>query len=454
MIDFDPKTNKTICQMPFNHSATTPKGDRLLCCVHRGPPIASKKGIDEFWNSDKMKQIRLDTLSGKEVPECATCYKNEKAGVPSYRLMRVEQNPPDFWEKFTEEELTTGHLKQGPIDFDYRTLLCNLTCMHCGPGFSSAHGKLLEQMKDTLPKNDANEILGIPGMKEAVAVDYEWDKILTQELLDSIERRDLQQIYWAGGEPLMSNMHWDVMDRLSELNETEPEFTANIPIVYNTNLTRATWKGKDAYEILSKFPKINIAPSIDGVGNTFNYIRDGGDWDKVVKNWESLTTHVKEGTKVSIACVVTNLWILDIDNFLNFFEQYDYPMTPQPLMRHDINYNVPRYQILDQIIFTHILDVNWIPEDIIIPAMDYAIERLKRSTIGAGAQTAIDIIKNAREERIEKGDKMVSLAPRIKLYANFREKFKKDGTTFGSVLKETNTEAWMWYNSIVPKWEC
>lgn len=475
MIDFDPKTNKAICQMPFNHSATTPGGDRLLCCQNTSNlPICNKQSVEEYWNSDKMKQIRLDMLAGKKRPECTACYEREEKNTESYRQMRVKQNVPDFWEHFSEEELSTGHLNRGPNDFDYRVIQCNLTCVHCGPYYSSSHGKLHYKMLEAVPEGEAPS-LAMVKRDDLPEVDSEWDKTLTKEIIDSIERRDLHQIYWAGGEPLMSTMHWDVMEKLAEVRQTEPEWVDDITIVYNTNLTRSTWKDKNAYEFLSQFKKIAMSPSIDGVGNVFNYVRDGGDWDKVAANFDVLSKTEIPETSLSVATVITNLWLLDVDNFMNFFEKYNYSILLQPLLRStdyltylensdniDIfqhtSWHGSKIDIASMMNQVHILDPNWFPTEIILPAIDNAIDRVENSTIvpfpGSEynwKESALAFLKSVRSDRLDAGDTLVRFAPRIKKIALYRDKFKKDGVTFGSVLKEVNTEAWMWYNSIQPK---
>ena len=479
MIDFDPKTNKAICQMPFNHSATNPSGKRLLCCQNTpGLEISKKQSVEEYWNSDKMKQIRLDMLAGKKRPECTACYEREEKNTESYRQMRIWQNVPDFWDHFSEEELSTGHLNRGPNDFDYRVIQCNLTCVHCGPYYSSNHGKLWNQMLSAIPEEEHESNYSLMERDDLPATDSEWDKTLTKEIIDSIERRDLHQIYWAGGEPLMSTMHWDVMEKLAEVRQTEPEWVDSINIVYNTNLTRSTWKNKNAYEFLTQFQKISFSPSIDGVGNVFNYVRDGGDWDKVAANFDVLSNTEIPETSLTVATVITNLWLFDIDNFMNFFEKYNHWMLLQPLLKSteylefvqktplsDEDFSLPRIRsdgtevpLPSLINYVHILDPNWFPVEIMIPAIDNAIDRVENSTIVPGPgiefnwkEGALAFLKSVRGDRLNAGNTLCDFAPRIKKLALYRDKFKKDGVTFGSVLKEVNTEAWMWYNSVQPK---
>ena len=61
--------SKTFCMFPWLHLNVTPKGDIYPCCSNNyTDPFGNTKetSLKEAFNSDKMKQLRLDMLNGKK----------------------------------------------------------------------------------------------------------------------------------------------------------------------------------------------------------------------------------------------------------------------------------------------------------------------------------------------------------------------------------------------------
>lgn len=429
MLDTD--KNKSICQYPFLHSHSTPTYDRLLCCIQSGEPIAKEASVEEYWNSDRMKKIRKDMLAGNKIPECEKCYVKEDAGVSSMRSTHYLNFLDNF---ITEEVVSTGHLDTLPSQFDYRTIHCNLTCVHCGPYYSSAHIPLAIKMGEDPEK-----------IGHVFNVDYE--NTCTQEMIDSLDRRELSYIYWAGGEPMMSKQHWDVMEHMKKINEVDPDYVKSITVYYNTNLTRSTWKKIDAYEFLS-FCNITFSPSLDGVGSTFEYIRQGGVWDKVEKNWISAYKNLYNGnpddSNITLALAVTSLWIFDCDRYLSFFEPYNIKIMPQPLDRW-IPENIVE-EDSDDPLQLGFVDPNFFPENIMIPAFRKAISRIEKTTL-AGKEDLLNVVESMQSQYYKHRHKYSN-------YYTYESKIKtlhlelQTKNSLSNVLREINIEAWLWYNSI------
>ena len=61
--------SKTFCMFPWLHLNVTPKGDIYPCCSNDyTDPFGNTKetSLKEAFNSDKMKQLRLDMLNEKK----------------------------------------------------------------------------------------------------------------------------------------------------------------------------------------------------------------------------------------------------------------------------------------------------------------------------------------------------------------------------------------------------
>ncbi len=152
--------------------------------------------------------------------------------------------------------------------------LCNMECTICGPYYSS---KWADRVGKPQP---------------FVNTDFDVD-------LSQVER-----IYFAGGEPFLNKTHWDILKKISN-----PE---SVELVYSTNLSYI----KGAKEHLSKFNRVFLNASLDGVGKFGEQVRPGLNWNTWQKNLDKLLKI--ENVSVEIACTVglTNIWHLnEIDSF-------------------------------------------------------------------------------------------------------------------------------------------
>ena len=371
-----------------------------------------------------------------------------------------------FFGRFSEEELRTGVLteKNYPVTFDYRTMHCNLSCQTCSPAASTTYHK---KMRDAIEEdaklkkataryprltNAAESQLAeydshFPNRKEATAFEMKQ----ADDMIRAIDNRTLTNIYWAGGEPMMSPMHWKVMDALYDLLQTDPEYVDSVEISYNTNLTRTKWKGESVYKKLSKFKGLSIVASIDGVGDTYNYIRHGADWSTVTEN---IKEHRKArsdnlissstGCSMNIQLVLTNLWILHGTQFLDFFEK----TCGTDLYIHGLRllYYMENGQGNPGIASNPAtLAPLWLPKEIMLPAIDKVLEH-SLCKQGVFETHELKCIRDSIEE--DNNNFSITHAPHIKKHVLWWDSLRNDGLTFGSVLKETNTEAWLWYNSV------
>lgn len=431
--------NKAICPLPFNHSYMGPTYERRLCCISKS--ISSDKiNLEDYWNSDKMKKIRMDMVQGTRVSECEVCYKREDAGVESYRETELEHDVKvgKLYTWLTEESATKG-IASLPTHFDYRTIHCNLACNHCGSAFSSEHLKQrsIQQKNGHMLNNE----------KLSFKIDKDFEETMLNDLIKAVDERRLTRVYFAGGEPMMSLLHWKFLEHAKKTHDTDPNFIENMIVYYNTNLTKTTWKQNSAYAAI-KFLNPKVHASLDGVGNTFNYIRRGADWEQVVENfndaYEVLVDSNNPQCNFGVQPVILSHNIFSMDEMLSFFEKYEgIELQPMSLVR-----NFPK----NDGYFPHpgFLDPCEFPSEIMIPAIDAAIERVERSTV-TGADAIIPILENYKIDIIthRKNNEKLQFCS----YATTKHMETLSSLTLNSLLKEINTPAWMWYNSICDKYK-
>ena len=125
----------------------------------------------------------------------------------------------------------------------------------------------------------------------------------------------IEQIYWAGGEPIMMDEHWGVMNKLVEMNKTD------LRIFYNTNFTTLKYKKYDVLDLWKNFENISVGASLDAEGVRGEYQRRGTVWSNVVDNIQRLRSDSPEvDFYVSATVSAYNAWHIT-DFHRNWVEQ-------------------------------------------------------------------------------------------------------------------------------------
>ena len=258
--------SKVFCMFPWMHLNVTPKGDIYPCCSNDyTQPFGNTKEITlkQAFNSPKMKELRLDMLNERKNKICDFCYKHEEAGPHSFRNYSKEQ----FGKRFDEVVPTTKD--DGTVDefkmryFDIRfSNICNFKCRTCGSEFSSQWGAEMQKNYDP---------------KHPIVIHADDNKgNLLEEVLSHVEHIDLA--YFAGGEPLITDEHYTILEEMIRLGRTD------IVLRYNTNASNIKYKKHDVLQLWKHFKKIELSCSIDHYGERAEWLRHGTDWGKVESN--------------------------------------------------------------------------------------------------------------------------------------------------------------------------
>jgi hypothetical protein len=425
-IDF--KTNKSICPYPWFHSYSGSRYERKLCCISKEIPTCNKQETAEFWNSDVMKKVRLDMLNGKKIDVCENCYQLEDVGVSSLRQESSIQFGHELLSKTFTETNEDGSLDLLPRYYDYRTIHCNLQCISCGPVFSSQHMTLHDKR---YPKDN----------NFGFSIDKDFEQTLTDEMIQGLINKRITDIYWAGGEPMMSPMHWSVMEKMKELSIIDSEweeYIMGIKIHYNTNMTKTTWKGQNVYKLLSAFKHLTLQVSIDGVAETFEYTRDGAYWDEVKTNWkEAFDT----GINLQIASVLSAPVLIDIDRWFDFFEPYGVYV-----FNHKFHSDLQDYPNNSQAM----LDIRTYPKHIFDRVINHAIKRFENSKNLKNIDKSINILNALRVERERNSDFFdnPNLIKKLKIKSEERDKFHLTGKKYSTLLQQVDPEIYEWYMNL------
>jgi len=266
--------SKTFCMYPWIHLHAFPTGEAMPCCMteHHAGSIGNcrENTLKEIWNSPQQKQLRLDMLNERPNPMCGRCYEQEEAGFFSGR-QSANKHHGHLIDRVLETE-EDGHYENFQLAYwDIRfSNLCNLKCRSCGHIFSSQWYK--DQAALAGPKwAKNNQPLNHAGRH---------DRDMLEQLLEHIDY--VEQIYFAGGEPLVMEEHYIILDELIRHNKTD------VRLVYNTNFTKVRLKDKWAFEQWQHFPNVAVGASLDGMNKHAEYIRSGTTWSDVEKNRQDL----------------------------------------------------------------------------------------------------------------------------------------------------------------------
>lgn len=234
------------CTAPWDHLHVTGTGGIGVCCIANMSVAADT--VEEGRNSPEMKELRKLFAAGEAHPVlCKACIAPNSPHVyRDHHLLNAGDRIPDMLAATAEDGSTT----YAPHTFDLRGNTCNLACRTCGGQSSS-----------TIAAEEKRTINFIRKMDPlANKSDYVSDAFLI----------DSKEFYWAGGEPFMMPIHWQVMDKLVELNRTD------VTLRYNTNFTFPTERGLDrAIKLLGHFSNVRMNISIDGTDEIGEYIRVG-----------------------------------------------------------------------------------------------------------------------------------------------------------------------------------
>ena len=267
--------SKTFCMAPWTHMHFMPNKDVNPCCLS---PIRETIGnmedqtIHEVWNSKEMRELRLKMLEGKDCSNfCHRCYEKEEDGFTSLRTHMNDSYADKHWNvvESTTDDGTVDELNLVHWDFRFSNI-CNQRCRTCGIEFSTQWHEDYIKLWEVDRQDAPPKVKKIWKTVDAFENDFE-------TLFDKVE-----YIHFAGGEPLITDEHYRVLERLIDAGKTD------VRIRYSTNFNVLKYKKYDLLEMWRHFDHIELIASLDDCGDRYNYLRKGGDWNTVVQNFDNL----------------------------------------------------------------------------------------------------------------------------------------------------------------------
>lgn len=295
--------------MPFIHLHIGNKGIAQACCVANIPfGNINQNSMQEIWNGDQIQQLRDKFLRGETDNRCAVCHKIEATGGTSIRM--------ETFEKF--DHINIKPTPKLPIYFDIRfSNVCNFRCRTCWHGASSKWF------------NDAKVLGTNIGNKAILRNIHDFD-LFIKKSGDALLQAE--EFYFAGGEPLVTEEHYLLLEWLIKNKATKARLR------YNTNFSKLHFKHYQVLDLWKHFTEVEILASIDASEGLGEYIRKEMKWSDIVKNREEIRAlpHIKFKIAPTISVMnimaLPNLYqqCLDLnmiqpeDLYVNILERPDY----------------------------------------------------------------------------------------------------------------------------------
>jgi MoaA/NifB/PqqE/SkfB family radical SAM enzyme len=261
------------CVLPWISLEASPIGTVRPCCLADDELVdnagdkfnLATADFNGIQNSDSMRQLRQDFIEGHQPQTCRKCWKEERAGRTSKRmhtLDRLKHMLPDQEWTVDAKPLMFLDLKLGNI--------CNLKCRICGSWSSSTFAT--EELQHLMRNEDRKDNHHYHMLRQGA-----WPRE-NQQFWNEIAgiSDQIQYIEFTGGEPFMIQEHFNLLQGLVDRG-----LAGNIEIHYNTNGTQ--WP-ENAEAIWKHFKIVEIAFSIDDVGERFEYQRSNAVWTEVINN--------------------------------------------------------------------------------------------------------------------------------------------------------------------------
>ena len=253
---------------------------------------------------DDLVKMRQQMLQGQWPTQCVNCRARESKNLISHRQKSLK--------RYNCQDATLSYNE--PVELKHLTFrvgnICNLRCVMCGPWASNQwyndyvelnNSTRFESNQNTyyLEKKKDNKYF----MPNATLNADNWENVI--EIVKS-NINDLEKISFHGGEPLVSKIHYKVMDFLVKSKQY-----SNIEIEYFTNLYQVP---ANFFTVVDLFKHVTINVSLDGVENVNDAVRWPSKYSNIIKNIKALDK--KTNVTICFGHTISNLNLEHIFDFI------------------------------------------------------------------------------------------------------------------------------------------
>jgi len=323
--------SETFCIRLWQHMRLEASGEARVCCDYTRGCIeqdgvrvsTDRQSLMEIWNADTMRELRRAMVEGRRVDGCEECYTAEAHGGVSTRL-----SDNMAWERagLRERRATFDEMTAEAVDHDFSLPklpaiieveadnLCNFKCRMCNSASSSLIAKDPVQRKwDRIQHSphEAPEAEIDPGkMRRAWPI---------ESLIDELAKdtgSEVKQLSFLGGEPFLLPQIPRLLERLvaaGRAGQMSLLFISNGSVV-------PEW-----LSLAAQFSRVDVAISVDGYANDYEYIRFPGRWSKLTHNLQLLRRIPNVTLSVTTTIQVNN--VLGITRLFRYLDSVEICFT-------------------------------------------------------------------------------------------------------------------------------
>lgn len=299
----DNQINRYFCVQPFVNTTTRIRGQNNVCCnITSLESNIDKESPNDFFNSDRVKQMREKLLRGEKLKECSLCHYQESLTKSSQRIeynkyYNIKNDQENVYYETIIKKLRLSDLENPLYAELHISNLCNLKCLSCNEYDSSKF-------------HSENKILGI---SKNPNIDFSKFDHAKYKALDSVIKQGLLFLDIRGGETLM------VPEVKKILLEVDNDLAKGVTLKIQTNGTIVP--DKQWIEIFKKFKRTKVNLSIDALADDNHYVRYPSDWSKIISTIDVLEHN---DVKFIVNTVISNINLLLLDKLFNWIQEKQY----------------------------------------------------------------------------------------------------------------------------------
>lgn len=267
-----------LCRAPWVTIYREQDGTVSPCCESQTPyqGVHASQTNQEIFNHPEVEKFKQQLLDGVWPDRCVNCKTQESRNQRSHRrVISHKRYAPDY---------DVNEFKMRFLDHRSSNI-CNFSCKMCSEHLSSTHA-IIKKSQGYAPEFPKNGIIEMP--------------TTVKNVVDNIH--DLKHLQFAGGEPLLMDSTWDLIDWA-----VDSGVAPNISVGMITNGSLLSRNEDRILDKLKQFKIAHLTVSVDALGDGHNYWRHKGTWAAVEKNLEQMIAQ-REPDKFEICLRTTIGW--------------------------------------------------------------------------------------------------------------------------------------------------
>lgn len=305
--------NKDIfCSVPWTSLHVYWDGSFGACCSEHTPIYdpeyrdtycLQKMTVREWFNSAPMKEFRFQILQDTPLPQCVTCYHEDRIGYDGRRnrenyktvvfanqAFNKSYRQSRWYDRFESAKDFADVAMPVELHVDLGNE-CNLACKMCNPRASSLIAGLYKKwnLDHEVRKNWVN------------------DSVARENFMKSLAQLKIRRIHFMGGEPTISKRFLEIIQHLIGAGKTDMSISF---------VTNGTVINSELIDLLKKFESVNVEVSVESMAKTNDYIRQKSNTADIMKTLKWLASLQNDKFQVVLRSVPQLLSVNTYDEYI------------------------------------------------------------------------------------------------------------------------------------------